>query len=232
MADATITYRAKGNRKKPVGRYSKRKKNNKLATVGTVKRIVNSNIEKKYELVYSSGTVLPNVASWIQTNLFMPAQGLGDNSSRVGDKVKLTKYFDFNYCIRADTTGTIAHMCRIIILQWHDMVATFNASNVLQDNTIGDRSVLSPYSHDEKNRFTILYDKTHTVGLGLNTVDSGGLPTVIHRHKRIKVKKPQIQFLNAGTVYKNNQIYICAFSNVSTYAPNLSYQAKFTYTDA
>lgn len=207
-------------------------KNKKPATVDTVKRIVDSNIEKKYELVYGVGVTLNNVATWMAVNLFMPAQALGDNSARVGDKVKLKPYFDFNYTLRSDTTGSLAHTTRIIILQWHDMVPSFNASNILQDNTIGERSILSPYSHDEKNRFTILYDRTHITGLGNNTLDSGGVPTVLHRHRRIKIKKTQIQFLNAGTTYKNNQIYLCAFSNVATYAPNISYQAKFLYTDA
>lgn len=218
--------------KRQLKRKARKNKNQQIATVGTVKRIVSYNQEKKYELVYLAGSTIPNVAGWIQTNLFMPVQAIGDNAARTGDKVLLTPYFDFRYIIRADTTGTLCHSTRVIVLQWHDMVATFNASNVLQDNTIGDRSILSPYSHDEKNRFTILYDRVHLTGCGLNTVDNGGLPTVVHRRAQVKIKKRQTQFLNAGTVYKNNQIYLCVFSNVSTYAPNISMQAKFTYTDS
>lgn len=210
-------------------RYYKRKPKTQLATVNTVKRLLASNQEHKYFRVYLTGYTLPNVASMYSVNVFTPPQGDGD-SDRTGDLVKATS-MDFRYQLRGDPLATYDQQARIIVLQWHDMVASFNASNLLMDNTIGDRSILSPYSHDEKNRFTILYDRVHNIGVGPSTT-ANSLPTLITKNAKVNIKRKKIQFLNAGTSYMANHIFVCVFANVSTYAPTLSFQSVINYTDS
>lgn len=192
----------KGYRK----RYSKKLK-------FTVKKIMNQQLEKKYSIT-SVNTTITNAGSiWSISDV---AQGDTD-LTRDGDQL----YIRSIECEIRVTAGDPTNVMRIIVLQWIPN-STPNVSSILIDaTTYGE---MSPWTHDTRFLFRILYDKRFYV----NTTTMGNREhkTVL---KRIKFRKMQFE---SGATTGTNKLYVLAISDSAAAThPILFMVTKLNFSD-
>lgn len=123
------------------------------------KRVVDANNEHKYHDRFDNAAVL-DVAGQMY-NLTITSQGLSDLDNRIGDSIKPLG-FEFRYNLIAGTTAAVPYFCRIILFSWFDNVTAPTVGSIIQLVGIY-QNILSPYFHDQRQKFTILYDKTYCV---------------------------------------------------------------------
>ncbi len=193
-------------------------------------------------------------------------QGVAD-TMRIGDEVTL-KHIDLNYRINlASVVGTqylpLQTTCRVMLF-WDNQpsaVSSVGASIVnpvsypllLQNALTGATNdnmknlvILSEKDWDNRKRFSIIYDKTHTFCPNTNSVTSSGLAglrgarscgSVIEFNKNYNGQK--IRFAGGGTFEKNRRLYLCFLSDCgndvagnSAVMPVIHYSTRVIYDDA
>lgn len=215
----------------PVARHRRRRHRSKRTKVAkSVKKYVNKKIHQDDETKFFDRTTVAGVglydtfsSSGNQYELSNPAQGTTD-STRVGDKLRLRGLRLRFTLVPGDTTQT----CRIIVYQYkgNSSLHTPAISEVLQSAYIGVDSPLAPFTHDYRNQFIILMDKTITL-------DSVSHPVKSYKKKvPLKYAKKQIAF-TAGSTDGSNKVYMIAISD-STAAPHpqINFICRLFYDDA
>lgn len=205
------TYRRK--------RYNRKYKRKSIATKKYVRSYINKQSEKKYfDISRSTDTI---DYSGRLDRLTGISQGTTD-LTRVGDKIRLTSMRVSYSAELADTTNYI----RFIIFQWYPtsnlLAPTVNYILSLPGSILSPQS---PFVHDYKNQYTILYDKTHVL-----TQD---YPNIIRKFwLRMKFVKKQIAF-EAGTQEGSNHLYLLRISDSSAAShPTSNILTRVNYTDS
>lgn len=205
-------------------RYGKRKKKyvkRKVATVKTVKRMINKNQEKKfYDLVIddttsSSGSIL---------SLTDIAQGDTD-FTRDGDQLNV-KYWNFRYQMTgADNTNCY----RIIIFRWN-VPTTYRVPVVTDILNIAGLPVTAipnaQYVFDNKRQkqFSVLYDKI--VG-----VAAAG-PGIITKATKSYLNGLPISYSSSGTDGEGKLFMLLISDSSAAAHPRLSGVFRTIYTDS
>lgn len=199
-----------------------------------VKRIVNSNIETKYQNIAQGQLQMsstPRIASQILVN-----QGFTD-SERIGDRIKL-KSIKYKFFLHQNPTfSTTYNYARIIVFQWHAMTQTAAnpvAGDILLQGAGGGEDYTSQYNHDKRTQYHIMWDKTFKlVGNALSDEpfqDSAAImastPFLIPKWKVIDYDAA------SGTTFTNKIFVLDVSSGTSSLGPIFFYTGKLLYTDA
>lgn len=189
--------------------------------------------EKKYIAAYIEYTVIP-AAGFFSGDIVSVAQGIQD-SHRIGDQLDL-RSLQFAYSIKVNPAGTTHSMIRVMLVQVLDNLfdPDFDIASgmavVISDAT-PTITCLSPYSHDNRFRYRILYDKLHHVAQGDSAMSAAG-PLNIHRKVFIRrFARRRIQFSNGASDANIGGIHILIHSDATSNNPEISYIYKLNYTD-
>lgn len=195
-----------------------------------VKKIIDHSSEKKFLsiVVPQTGfqTVLPVVFKLNAAGANgLPPQGTGDQN-RIGDDIKWIS-LRLQLYVHLDNAATIGHFGRFIIFQWHqnDEVQAPTAGTILLPGIGGVPGYESQYAEDTKPLFTILYDRTFSVGINGNSF--------ISITKNVTIKRKRVRFLTgSATNTATNNIYILSVGD-GVASEQLVYflSAKIKYTD-
>lgn len=130
-------------------------------------KALNNNAETKFWLFNDwSGGVSSTTTIGIGDMSLIPQEtSSATDSVRVGDEVRVSSIQFRYYLTCADTTNVI----RLILFQWHQD-DTPAGSDILGSTS---QPLTSPYRKDTKGHYTILWDKTHHLTLGNNSVVGG-----------------------------------------------------------
>lgn len=195
------------------------------------------------------------------------AQGMGDQNQRIGDQITL-KHIDFDYRLELTRpTATEAQPDQTttrIILFWDNQPSAVSTGGgtvqnpveypqIFQSAIAGVTSdaikydmILTQKDWDNRKRFSIIYDKTHTLCPNTNSTASAGLSGLLGPRSctgKNKVnknyKKQKIRFVSGGDIVVNRKLYFAAFSDISNdvdddaYSrPQLFYNLRALYEDA
>lgn len=222
-----------------MAKHAKRAGGKKLnkEQIKEVKKIISVRQELKYSNIFFNAIASTTTASiLLLTDI---AQGNTD-STRNGDKLMLSRYFDLRYIW---TIGDQSNFVRTIIFQWKPqggpLSYTPTPADILFAGSTGIIDVDSMYLHDTRSQYTILYDKVHALA-GNGTFNPAGTTiypytgmSFIYVHKRIKIPRLQVQFESAGSTTMTNGIYVIYVSDSQiTPNPKLTLNAMFKFTDS
>ena len=192
------------------------------------------------------------------------AQGLGDQNQRVGDQITL-KHIDFDYRVELNRESTepgvslIADQttCRVVLF-WDNQPAAVSAGGgtvqniveypqLFQSATAGATSdaikydmMLTQKDWDNRKRFSIIYDKTHTLCPNTSQSFVMGPRSCTGKIKVNKnYKKQKIRFVAGGDIVVNRKLYFCVLSDTplpqsgdSYVPPTLFFNIRALYEDA
>lgn len=195
-------------------------------------------------------------------------QGTGD-TNRIGDQVTF-KHLDLHYRINLNTPRSSefvpSQYTTRVMMFWDNQPSSVTTAGLNQTNpvywpqllqlcvtgtTTSDQKALIMMSEkdwDQRKRFSIIYDKTHTLSSNLNSVPSAistgangprGTTSCVSFSKNYKGQK--IRYTNAGTLPVNRKLYLAYLSDVpppsATPAigpskPQIQIQTRVIYEDA
>lgn len=195
------------------------------------------------------------------------AQGMGDLNQRIGDQITL-KHFDFNY--RVELQPPLAGQMipsqtsvRVVVF-WDNQPSAVNAAGGTITNTVAYpqlfqsatsaaptdaiklEMILTEKDWDNRHRFSIVFDKTHTLCPNTDSTTSAGLAGLLGSRSCIGVqklnksyKKQKIRFVSGSDTVVNRKLYFCAFSDAnsdgavaSPALPKIIYHIRALYEDA
>lgn len=231
-----------------------------------------TDIESKYGYQVLSDSVdaytgTPSISGQIYKVDIGATQGLTDQE-RVGDQVTL-KHIDFNYRIcqnfaRPSEYRESQTTCRVMMF-WDNQPSAVSSTGINQVNpvqwpnllqlainsaatTTDQRQLLmlSEKDWDSRKRFSIIYDKTHTLipgGQNANpavqflTLGSRAGTGVVRFNKNYKGQK--IRYANGGVIPQNRQLYYAFLSdqgtptnNETAVRPTIQINTRVIYDDA
>lgn len=220
-------------------RSKAKKGNRKLATVGTVKRLIGARQEGKYKDVFSgSGGVLLATTS-AAVDLMPIAQGDGV-VQRDGDKIRL-KSLIMRYHIRnnetiTDTASVLvwSQVARVLVVQWLSD-GTPTLAEILQDSA-AIQNLQSPYLFNPTEKFKVLYDKRHNLVMpgSIQDANDSGIPARANGMVRVFGKRlTKTVTFDAGATTGMNKLYLFAFVNSSagSQGSDLFYHSRILYSD-
>lgn len=162
---------------------------------------------------------------------FAPAQGTND-SQRDGDRAELCGTMDIRMSVFPNTDTY--NFLRFIVFQWKPNT-TPTAADVLLTGPTGAIDILSQYSHDSRQQYTILMDKNLYLNGYHTAVGETGASYAVIRHYKIKLGKKvhkDVQFV-AGTTAGTNKLYWIIMSDSGAIPhPNYSLDAKTFFRDS
>lgn len=156
------------------------------------------------------------------TNVFNPAQGVAINQ-RVGNEV-LVSGLDLRYWLTNASTSKFGVMRVIVFLDKQNVLPV---SSMLDSaglvNTVSAPQCF--YSRSNREKFVILYDKTHTLDSTENAQ---------YFERCLIPKKWQCKLINAASTVAENQLKIVFIANetVATSSLFYSFNLRTYYTDA
>lgn len=211
---------------------------------GEVKRIVRFGRELKFKTIQVNRNSVSNTPTILDlTNII---QGNTD-SDRNGDRIELAGSMDVILTLFGSesvlTTGFITTIFRVIFFQYKD-AATAGLNPVAGQILLNGPSGLTPdvhslYNHDQRQNYTILYDKLVTCVNNSNPVAVAGTNyqgNHLHSYKfkvHFKKAKKLVSFLG-GTVDGTNKIYFMIISDNGpvTPLPQYTLNTKLYYRDS
>jgi len=208
-------------RKKRTGRKRSRRMTKKTVA-RTVKRIITSNVEKKYIDVAPLNGNFNNV-NWNITSLFSPSQGSAVGE-RVGDKCKYNKF-----SLRMVVQGTITASVRIMLIRWKPNNSTLSpitsVTRIFETAVNNGTAWKGEFNPVYRNQFVVYMDKTfvinpHSALLAFNKL-------IIKKRK----VKGTLTYDAGGASTGTNQLYMIFMSDVSTNIA-VSSHMRIWFTDA
>lgn len=215
----------------------------RVASVATVKKLINSSTELKSITAQSAGNSVSTTGTIIDLTSGI-AQGY-NKSQRVGDKLTVKK-IKFSWNAVAAQSGLVAgsdayDMVRLIIFKWKENNGAINpvVANIL-DSTATDPT-LAPYNFDQRKLYAICYDKCMTLynstvfdGTNVSTEHGPGSAMTLNNQALYgrRLHSPNVEFVNNSTD-GTGKYYALIISN-SQFAnhPQLSIVYQIDYTDA
>lgn len=225
--------------------YKKKKTNAKTALTKPakkeVRKIVRKTIKTQTELHYTDNIAFEAPAGTVFTmpagisNLLSIAQGQAD-TQRIGDEIYLHN-LDFRFNIDQPDGGvgaTDRFICRIIIFQWLGRYSLAPPSPVAEGPAVSDilqnsatSPALSPYNHDKRDLYTILYDRS------FSTAPDAPLN---NRNFRVRLRKfrHNLKFDQAQPIPLTNSIwFLQCFNSYGTAAPpTYAFRMRAQFTDS
>lgn len=198
-----------------------------------VKRLVAGAQELKYLGTVINGTNMTN--SFTITSLSDVPQGDTDQA-RDGDRMKLKKHMDIYCAINTIVANTNAvNRVRIVIFQWKPNTTPV-AADIFLTGTSGSIDVSSRYSHDSRQLYKILLDRTWTlVGTGStgtsNILTSRNSTTMNRRNLILRKIATQCQFV-AATTAGTNKIWLAHISDQASNYPVMYFGSKIFFSDS
>lgn len=184
--------------------------------VRTVKAIANKAGEKKYFSVSSGGF---QTVDWSGTVTSISNIQQGDTDvTRDGDQAYI-RSLELQW---EASVGDTFNVLRFIVFQWFP-ATTPTVADILLTSGSND-GVLSPYTHDTRFQFKILYDRK----MHLNT----NTPNMSYRYRIWKdFKYNRIQYLG-GTTDGQNKIYVLKISDSGAIThPSVANFTKLNFSD-
>lgn len=196
----------------------------------TIKQIVKGHGEPKHFL-YNTTTAV--TSSWYHYDISQITQG-DTIVSRDGDRAEPSSV-DVRVNLLRDPTTTAQSIdqVRLLLLVWHpdSAVEEPSAAAKLFEDTTQTRVGISPIIVDKNNRskFTLLYDKTHSLFRREDSLDSGKW----YKQIRIFKKLTRPLLYNAGATTGKNHIYLVALGSQSSAAEDstLQYESVVRFRD-
>lgn len=199
--------------------------------------------EKKY-LVTNSGGYFALSASGTSTSMTaVPQQNpAATDVRRDGDQVTI-RSLEFNWQCRIPFDAAAPdpnNKVRCLLVQWYPNSVPVVA-DILLTSYATTAWTMSPYHHDKRFNFRVLYDKViqlnisyyfndvlgTTVGTPNPASDSG-----VQRVRITKFPKRKIQYDGDGALTGNNQIYAIFVSDSAIIShPEVVYVSKFNFSD-
>lgn len=180
----------------------------------------------------------------LNTIISYPAQGVtaysGEESEssseaqRIGNKIN-QEVLDFNYQVQlgSGVFGTdTENVVRITVFEWLMDLSSESPTygDVFVESTTS-YPYLSPFNIDTKQKYRILYDKTHCL------CNTGGNPYVEVVNLKIKNMQKTIKFTgdsqagNGATLIKGNIFFFASSDSSVTPHPTFTFSSMYTYTD-
>lgn len=200
------------------------RKYQEYVTKPQVKRMISSKTEIKY-LDTINATTISYAGSCIC--LSEVPQGTVNQTDvvRVGDKIK-PKSLEMKL---VTTVADNTNIFRVIVFVWkmNDTTDVPSPGEILAVVSSAN-AVNSPYYHDLKNQFTILYDQTRVMGTTATTPNQ----TLVWKKNFYKKLPTKINYLG-GALTGTNNIYALFISDSSASAhPAINYGFRLNYTDS
>jgi len=228
-----------------IGRQKRRPKRGaaKVATVGTVRRLIRGSEERKYLDTKQNGLAIDSIGTFYSCLSLVP-QGITD-VNRAGDglTMKSLKINLFTEMNDATLTANAHAAFRLIVFQWHPEVdATFAtlAANLplAQILNTGSTAAIVPdsmYQHDRRTQYTILADK-HWTQIAKEAVQGQNKES---RHYLQMFSVPlakarkQVRYLAGSTVVAMDHICIFIITYANLADDPVGYMtARLEFTDA
>lgn len=207
----------------PVRQYGPTRKdfkNNHLVTKDQLRRALATKTELKFFDTNPSATSITTAA--VIFSLSDVTQGVTDNT-RVGDTLLPKRlYIKMNF-VGADVP---ANIMRVVIFRWNmSTVSDVPGLSEILESTA--QPVLAPFAQDNRQRFTMLYDRTWVLN-----PNAASQTNSIVAMKTLKLAKKPIQF-NAGTVDGMFKIYALFVSDSGAIThPTVAFSSRLNYTDS
>lgn len=169
-----------------------------------------------------------------QTALFVPdgvglviqlsgiAQGSSTNS-RDGAQVKCVSV-SLEYTVFMDESATATSFRIMLVLDKQTNQAIYAVDDLL-DNVANIQSVISPRNLDNKDRFSVLYDKRHVLSSNGSKMQQGSF------YKATQIK---LRYDGTGATIADltqNSLSLVVISSEATNTPTLSAQFRLRYVD-
>lgn len=174
---------------------------------------------------YLSSAIATNVtnAGVMSASLLQPAQGDAFNE-RIGDVVNYESVSIRGSLVVASTTNTI----RLVLLKWKvdNSVEAPTYASIMDSGSFYINSANAPnadiiFNKAEKEKFTILYDRTWQLDQTRNSV-------AFHIDRKVKGKC----YFNTAALTSSHNLYLLSISDdgVTTY-PQITYVSEIKYCD-
>jgi len=183
------------------------------------RKAVKRQAEHKYAIILDTSESIDY--SGILYHLTPTTQGTSDVSHRIGDTIQLTNIEFMGATFYGDTYNLV----RFIMFQWKD-----NSIPVISDVLIGTyvgtaEAVHSPFNHDTRKKFKILYDTTYVVSEATNQ------QAKLHHYKK-SFKNCKVQYEAQASTAPYNGVYCIWISDSGAVAhPHAEFIAKMTFID-
>lgn len=185
------------------------------------------NAHKTQELKYSEGNSPAVLTSntWQFFKITGPTVGTADQN-RIGDQIEV-KNVELRWSAYIQPGFVVVNgsdSVRVVIFQWTaDDTTALVPNSVFQSSGFGI-SYLSPYTHDTRYEYKILYDD-------IVTLSSNG-PDAVDRVVLVNPARKKVQYINGGVTGTNN-IYMAIISDNNTAnAPLYDYYFRVHFFDA
>lgn len=215
-------YVRKNRRYRRKRKYFKKRYNKKFTKA--VRHVIEKTVEKKY--LHNKNTFQVSSAGYALWPDVVP-QGTTD-ITRIGDQVTIRSLRFKIQCI-VNVNAPMSWI-RCIIFQYFPSfdsstitATTYPLTNILLDGTT--YPYLSPYSHDNRYNFRVLYDK-------LRFMDTVNTPQVMFKGIIKKFPKNKIQYFNASATNCVNGLTVLLIGDLTANLPTVYYSLKFNYSDA
>jgi len=217
-----------GYKRQGISKYRKRKRTGSRFARKVIS-IMNSRQEKKFFSIYATRFAPPTGTVATNFSLSEVTQGDGD-TNRDGDQFYVTSIQMKYHYLGNPAYSTNVQYVRIILFQWTDSIASATVPSIqaiLLDVSSNDAAVVSPYNHDTRYNFRILYDKTHGIGLASTT-----MPPQTFNESVIITKgfTPKVQLEATGTG-GTNKFYMLITGTAATNPGILSVHTKVNFKD-
>lgn len=194
--------------------------------VRSVQRVITRNQEKKYHVSSGDWTATNATAAIAQiTNV---SQGDTD-TTRDGDQIYLKSVYS-SWLVRTNQTVPNASSVRMIIFQWFNTNGTSPVVGDILLSTTAATVIHSPYTHDTRYQFRVLYDKTVTVV----PYDDQYMETKVGPMRRLitRIPKRKLQYVAGSATQGVNQIYFLRVSDDNDSPPDVQNYFKVNFTDS
>ncbi len=189
-----------------------------LSIARGIKRLINVEI-KNFDTQLTQVTVTDTPVITQLTNI-----GQGDTTiTRDGSQIKMIG-FELNYFITRSASSDFTIVRVMVVLDKQTNQAIYTAADLLADVTAQD-NVIAPRNLNNKKRFTVLYDRKHSIG-------SGGAGSIVVK----KYFKKEIMFrydANTPSIadMTQNSLSMLCVSNEVTNDPGLTLHARVRFVD-
>lgn len=210
--------------RRPKRRYNRGRKLN-YRQKKEVKRLVHVQQELKFWDVSTNAYGIDN--SGVTFTLSAVPQGDSD-SHRDGDRLYIRKMYVRGQIEFGDSTNIV----RLIFYQWKPSTTPILGS-ILLNGPSGSIDVHSQYSHDYRQQFKILYDKTFVIIGNSSSATSPYTPVSIRQFQfTLRRLNHQMQFIGGGTAGTNQIYYLAISDSAAPSHPALTMSTKLMYTDS
>jgi len=198
-----------------------------------VKRLISNRQELKYIAGNGQDIVVDSTGALTGAPFDVPQ---GDTDiTRDGDRLQWAGKIDFRFSLQHPLgTSPPESIVRLILFQWHPN-STPVISSILLTGPTGASDVWSTHSHDNRQMFRILFDRTfHLVGNAAAATTPNTTLTQIFRRFRVSLKKARkyAQY-TGGTLTGTNRIFLIYISDAATLLrPTFTYSTKTFFRDS